>query len=94
MELVRENNAIVHRDANGELLAEITFGLTDNPDVVVANHTYVSQTLRGQGAAGKLLERLVVEMVAEGKKIKATCSYVVKKFAEEPENFDHVNAEA
>lgn len=94
MELIRENNAIVHRDANGEKLAEITFRPTDDPNVVVADHTYVSPALRGQGAAGKLLHRLVEEMKAEGKKIKASCSYVVKKFKEEPEIFDSINADA
>lgn len=94
MELVRENNAIVHRNEAGEVLAEITFVPTENPDVVNANHTYVSPALRGQGAAGKLLTRLVEEMKAEDKKIKATCSYVVKKFREEPETYDEINADA
>lgn len=94
MELIRENNAFVHRDANGEKLAEITFSLTDDPKVVVADHTFVSPALRGQGAAGKLLDRLVEEMEAQGKKIKASCSYVVKKFEEEPEKFAHINADA
>ncbi|MRI82201.1 GNAT family N-acetyltransferase [Fundicoccus ignavus] len=94
MELVRENNAIVHRNENGEKLAEITFRPTADPDVVVADHTYVSPVLRGQGAAGKLLDRLVDEMKAENKKIKPLCSYVVKKFNEEPEKFDHINANA
>lgn len=94
MELVRENNAIVHRSENGEKLAEITFRPTADPDVVVADHTYVSPVLRGQGAAGKLLDRLVDEMKAENKKIKPLCSYVVKKFNEEPEKFDHINANA
>lgn len=60
----------------------------------MADHTYVSPVLRGQGAAGKLLDRLVDEMKAENKKIKPLCSYVVKKFNEEPEKFDHINANA
>lgn len=94
MELVRENNAFVHRDETGEKLAEITFQLTDDPKVVIADHTFVSPALRGQGAAGKLLDRLVEEMEAEGKKIKASCSYVVRKFAEESEVFDFINADA
>lgn len=93
MELIRENNSILHRNEAGEVLAEITFVPTENPDVVNANHTYVSPELRGQGAAGKLLTRLVDEMKAEGKKIKATCSYVVRKFKEEPETYDDINAD-
>lgn len=93
MELIRENNAILHRNEAGEMLAEITFVPTENPDVVNANHTYVSPELRGQGAAGQLLTRLVDEMKAEGKKIKATCSYVVRKFKEEPETYDDINAD-
>lgn len=94
MELIRENNAIVHRNEAGEVLAEITFAPTEDPNVVNANHTYVSPELRGRGAAGKLLDRLVEEMEAEGKKIKATCSYVVRKFKEEPETYDVINADA
>lgn len=93
MELVRENNGFVHRDEEGNLLAEITYAPTNRENVVVANHTYVSPQLRGQGAAGKLLDKLVEEMEAEGKLIKATCSYVVKKFRDEPEKFDYINAD-
>lgn len=93
MELVRENNAFVNRDAEGNLLAEITYAVTARENVVAANHTYVSPQLRGQGAAGQLLDKLVEEMDAEGKLIKATCSYVVKKFKEEPEKYDHINAD-
>lgn len=94
MELVREKNAIVNRNEAGEVLAEITFIPTDDPNVVNANHTFVSPELRGQGAAGKLLDRLVEEMKSDGKKIKATCSYVVRKFKEEPETYDEINADA
>ena len=94
MELVREGQAIRSYNEAGEKIAEITFPVTVDANVVDANHTFVSPELRGQGAAGQLLDRLVEEMDKEGKKIKATCPYVVRKFEEEPEKYNHINVDA
>ncbi len=94
MEFKREGNAIVYRDEADKLLAEITFPpSSSNDQVVVADHTFTDPALRGQGIAGKLLDELVSEMDKEGKKIKATCPYVVRKFKEEPEKYDFINAD-
>ena len=92
MEFTRTENGFVHYNAAGELLAEITYLKTTDPTVVVANHTFVDDSLRGQGIAGQLLDTLVEAMIAEGKKIKASCPYVVKKF-EEDRKYDVVNAD-
>ncbi|MBD3950046.1 N-acetyltransferase [Tuanshanicoccus lijuaniae] len=92
MKFERNGNGFVHRDENGQIIAEITFKPVDDK-TVIADHTYVDNVLRGQGVAGKLLDYLVAAMEAEGKKIKAQCSYVVKKFNEEPEKYDAINAD-
>ena len=77
MEFTKTNNGFVKYDENGK---------------VIADHTFVDSSLRGQGVAGKLLDALVKDMHEQNKKIKASCSYVVKKFQEDS-SFDFINAE-
>jgi len=55
MEFTKTNNGFVKYDENGRVIAEITYSNTSNPNVVVADHTFVDSSLRGQGVAGKLL---------------------------------------
>ena len=92
MEFTKTNNGFVKYDENGRVIAEITYATTNNPNVVVADHTFVDPSLRGQGVAGKLLNTLVEDMKQQNKKIKASCSYVVKKF-EEDSSYDFINAD-
>ncbi len=92
MEFTKTNNGFVKYDENGRVIAEITYATTSNPNVVLADHTFVDSSLRGQGVAGKLLDVLVKDMAAQNKKIKASCSYIVKKFQEDS-SFDFINAD-
>ena len=92
MEFTKTNNGFVKYDENGRVIAEITYATTNNPNIVVADHTFVDSSLRGQGVAGKLLDALVKDMADQNKKIKASCSYVVKKFQEDS-SFDFINAD-
>lgn len=92
MKFTKTNNGFVKYDENGRVIAEITYATTSNPNVVVADHTFVDSSLRGQGVAGKLLDVLVKDMADQNKKIKASCSYVVKKFQEDS-SFDFINAD-
>ena len=92
MEFTKTNNGFVKYDENGRVIAEITYATTSNPNVVLADHTFVDSSLRGQGVAGKLLDVLVKDMADQNKKIKASCSYVVKKFQEDS-SFDFINAD-
>jgi len=62
MEFTKTNNGFVKYDENGRVIAEITYSNTSNPNVVVADHTFVDSSLRGQGVAGKLLDALVKDM--------------------------------
>ena len=70
MEFTKTNDGFVKYDENGRVIAEITYATTNNPNVVVADHTFVDPSLRGQGAAGKLLDALVKDMADQNKKIK------------------------
>ena len=92
MEFTKTNNGFVKYDENGRVIAEITYATTSDPNVVVADHTFVDSSLRGQGVAGKLLDALVEDMNKQNKKIKASCSYIVKKFQEDS-SFDFINAD-
>lgn len=92
MKFTKTENGFVKHDENGKVIAEITYSLANNPDVVIADHTFVDSSLRGQGVAGKLLNTLVEDMKNQNKKIKASCSYIVKKFSEDS-SYDFINAD-
>ena len=62
----------------GERLAEITWQLRDG--VMHVDHTYVSNTLRGQGVAKKLVDEAAHYARQQGYKMNAICSYVVAAF--------------
>lgn len=47
--------------------------------VLSVSHTYVSESLRGQGVAGRLLDAVAELARSEGKKLSATCSYARQK---------------
>jgi predicted GNAT family acetyltransferase len=89
MEFFKENNRIFKENEEGKLIAEITFPEAEE-GVVVINHTYVDDSLRGQGIAGKLVEEAYMAIKAAGKKAVLTCPYAVKWFADRPEKNDIV----
>src|SRR5690625_4445685 len=74
-------------DNEQEPLAEITFKTKDD-HTIIADHTYVSDELRGQGMAGKLLEVLTDYAREENKKIVPVCSYVQSKMEKTTEYHD------
>lgn len=72
MEYITEKYRIYLID-NGEEVAEVTFPERDGTYVI--NHTYVDESLRGQGIASELVRRAVEEIERRGGRLKATCSY-------------------
>ena len=89
-EFTKEGTAFVLHNEKGKKVAEIHYEETDK-GYVIADHTVVDDRLRGQGIAEQLLDRLVAEMEKENKTIYATCSFVIWKFQENPEKYDHIN---
>ncbi|MCQ4635740.1 N-acetyltransferase [Anaerovorax odorimutans] len=87
MELQKEKNRIFATNETGRLVAEITFPDAGN-GLVDIDHTFVDDSLRGQGAAGQLVEAAVKQIASEGKKAKVTCSYAVKWFQKHEEYRD------
>lgn len=74
MEWKKEAHRIYVENEAGELLAEITFPEVES-GVVDINHTFVSEVLRGQGMAGKLMSAAVETIRQNGWKTKTSCSY-------------------
>ncbi|EKU46868.1 GNAT family N-acetyltransferase [Staphylococcus massiliensis] len=63
--------------------AEITY-VPLNDEVWEADHTFVDESLRGQGVAGQLFDHLIEKAKKEDVKIKPSCSYVDLKFKKDP----------
>ena len=81
-----QENRIVYRQ-NDEILAEITFPAWKE-NILNIDHTFVDETLRGQGVAGQLMQRTAEELRRTGRKAVATCSYAKKWFEQHEEYRD------
>lgn len=66
------------------LVGKLTFE-PNQGDSVLATHTYVNPTYRGQGIAQHLVERLISYCKQEGLKIVPICSYVEALSKRNPE---------
>ncbi len=78
MELIREEQAFRARDEDGKMIAEVTFPVSpSDSNVWDVDHTWVDPVLRGQGMASKLVVAVDTAARAEGKRLLATCPYVV-----------------
>ncbi|GEK33175.1 GNAT family N-acetyltransferase [Kurthia sibirica] len=76
-------------EKDGKVLAEISW--TQLGDILVVEHTFVDDSLRGQGIAKQLVNRVSDYARAEGFKIEAVCSYVVAAFNRSTE-YDDIKA--
>ena len=81
MEFKKEENRIYKTDDTGKVIAEVTFPETAE-GVYTIDHTFVDNSLRGQGIAGQLVQAAVDEITAKGGRVEATCSYAVKWLSE------------
>lgn len=79
MEFKQESNRIYMEDREGKVIAEVTFPPIKK-DVVNINHTYVDDSLRGQGIAGQLLQATANKLKEENKKAILSCSYAISWF--------------
>ncbi len=77
MELKKGNNKIYIESDDNKVLAEIDYEKQENNDYNIY-HTFVDESLRGQGIASKLVEQAVNDIKSKGGKVTATCSYAKK----------------
>ncbi len=87
MEFIHEEKAFRHYNAVREMDAEITY-VSKGEGVIEANHTFVDPSLRGQGVARQLVNRLADFARDEHLKIHPTCPYVVALFEKSTEYDD------
>lgn len=75
--IIEENRIYAVEDGNevdgGMPVAFVSFPQREG--IFVINHTYVDESLRGQGIASELVRRAVEEIERRGGQYKATCSY-------------------
>lgn len=79
---------IESENATGYLEWEPQTGLPEQDvgqDVRIATHTVVPREIGGQGIAAMLVERLIADARESGFRIVPECSYVAKKFKENPD---------
>lgn len=90
MDFTYDSNQItLYNQDQSKVLAEVTFPDVDSHTVDL-NHTFVDDSLRGQGVAGKLMEAAAAHLRSQGKKAVLSCSYAVKWFEKHPEYSDVV----
>lgn len=89
MEFQYEKERIALYNDQGETVAEVTFPAVGDT-LVNLNHTFVDNSLRGQGVAGKLMEAAARQLREQNRKALLTCSYAVKWFEKHPEYADVV----
>ena len=85
MDWIMERDRVQVLDGQWNVLAEVTFPVVE-PGIVEINHTFVDESLRGQGVAGQLMGRAVASIAASGYYARPTCSYAVSWFEKHPEH--------
>ncbi len=61
--------------------------------IIDAQGTMVKEEFRGQGIASELLDAMVAEAEKEDTQIIPTCPFFENQFNDNPDKYDHVNAE-
>ena len=84
MEFVRKEHEITLESPEGKVLACVTFPSVAAGTVEI-DHTFVDDSLRGQGIAGRLMEEAASCLRERNLKAVLTCSYAVKWFEKHPE---------
>jgi predicted GNAT family acetyltransferase len=72
-------------EREGQRLAELTFSATPDGKLVILDHTEVSDSLRGQGIARKLVEAAVAWARRTNVKLMPLCPFAKAVFDREPE---------
>lgn len=89
-EILKGNNKYYIGEDENNPIAQITYKDKD-ANTIIADHTYVSDELRGQGIAGQLFDKLIEFAREENKKIVPLCSYVKVKMERSSEYDDLIS---
>ena len=81
MAFQKEENRIFLSDEQNNTIAEVTFYEIEN-GIYNIDHTFVDESLRGQGIGSKLVQEAVNTIKQKGANVQATCPFA-KKWLEE-----------
>lgn len=84
MKLIKEKNQVYFLDDQENKLAYVTFPLVAENTVEI-NHTFVDDSLRGQGIASQLMTAAYEVIVDQGYHLKLSCKYAIGWFEKHPE---------
>jgi len=82
-----ENGRFYLENENQKTVAEITY--TNAGEILIIDHTFVDESLRGKGIAAKLVDTVVKYAIDEQKKIIPLCPYA-KKMLNGNEAYKHI----
>jgi len=74
---ITEENRIYLPGENWKILAEIDFEKVDEKTYNIS-HTFVDDSLRGQGIGSELVEKAMTYLISKWYKVSATCPYAKK----------------
>ena len=74
---ITEENRIYLPDERWNILAEINFEKIDDKTYNIS-HTFVDDSLRGQGIGSELVEKAMSYLISKWYKVTATCPYAKK----------------
>lgn len=77
MDFIKEENRIYAKNSNNKTIAEVTFYEIQN-GIYNIDHTFVDNSLRGQGIGSKLVQEAVDTIKQKNAKIQATCPFASK----------------
>ena len=77
MDFIKEKERIYAKDESGKIIAEIEFKEVEK-GIFNIYHTFVDESLRGQGIASLLVKEAVKEIGLKDGKVTASCSYAKK----------------
>ena len=89
MNILHEPGRLWMESEDELLLAEVLYPQAAD-GLVEITHTFVDDSLRGQGIAGNLMKAVAEELRAEKKKAVPVCSYAQAWFRRHPEYADVV----
>lgn len=87
MEYIHTTNKIAAYSPEGKVIAEVDFPPLEG-NIVEVTHTFVDDSLRGQGVAAELMRELAKDLRESGRKAVLTCSYAVKWFGKNTDYSD------
>ena len=77
MNFIKEENRIYAQNASNKTIAEVTFYEIED-GVYNIDHTFVDDSLRGQGIGSKLVQEAVSAIENKGCEVQATCPFASK----------------